>query len=51
MKKPLTVTLYIGEKQVDEFTDEQSEKLAQKFGEALSLYYTAHPDEFLKIKR
>lgn len=51
MKKPLTFTLHIGGKQVESLTDEQCEKMAQKFGEAVSLYYTAHPDEFLKIKK
>jgi hypothetical protein len=48
--KPLTVTLHIGGKQVDRLTDEQCEKLAQKVGETMSTYYTAHPDEFKKIK-
>lgn len=48
--KPLTFTLYIGGKQVDRLTEEQSEKIAQKLSEAMSLYYTAHPDEFKKIK-
>jgi hypothetical protein len=48
--KPLTVTLHIGGKQVDRLTDEQCEKLAQKVGEAMSTYYTAHPEEFKKIK-
>lgn len=51
MKKPLTFTLHIGGKQVESLTDEQCEKMAQKFGEAVSLYYTAHPDEFLKLKK
>ena len=49
--KPLTVTLYIGGKQVDTLTEEQREKLAQRMSKAMSLYYTAHPDEFLKIKK
>lgn len=51
MKKPLTFTLHIGGKQVESLTDEQCEKMAQKFGEAVNLYYTAHPDEFLKLKK
>lgn len=48
--KPLTVTLHIGGKQVDRLTDEQVEKMAHKVGETMSTYYTAHPDEFKKIK-
>ena len=51
MKKPLTVTFHIGGKQVDKLTEEQCERMAQRMAEALSLYYTAHPDEFIKIKK
>jgi hypothetical protein len=51
MKKPLTTTIYIGGKQVDELTEEQCERMAQKLSEAMSLYYTAHLDEFKKIKK
>ena len=49
--KPLSVTLYMGGKKIDKFTEEQKEKMAQKLSEAMSLYYTAHPDEFLKLKK
>ena len=48
--KPLTVTLHIGGKQVESLTDEQAEKMAQRLSEAMSLYYSNHPDEYLKIK-
>ena len=51
MKKPLTATIHIGGKQVDELTEEQCERMAQKLSEAMSLYYTAHLDEFKKIKK
>jgi hypothetical protein len=50
MSKPLTVTLHIGGKQVDTLTEEQRERMAQRLSEAMSTYYTAHPEEFLKIK-
>lgn len=50
MKKPLTGTIYIGGKQVEELTEEQLEKMAQRLSEAMSIYYTAHLDEFKKIK-
>lgn len=49
--KPLTVTLHIGGKQVDTLTEEQVEKMAQRLSEAMSLYYTAHFDEYLKLKK
>jgi hypothetical protein len=49
-QKPLTVTLHIGGKQVDTLTPEQRERMAQKISEVMSLYYTAHPEEYQKIK-
>ena len=51
MKNTLTVTLHIGGKQVDKLTAEQSERMAQRLSETMSLYYTAHPEEFSKIKK
>lgn len=48
--KTLTCTFYVGGKQVDKLTPEQSARIAQKFSETLSLYYTQHPDEFIKLK-
>ena len=47
----LTVTLHIGGKQVDRLTPEQSERMAQRLSEAMSIYYTAHPEEFIRIKK
>ena len=51
MEKTLTVTLHIGGKQVDKLTAEQRDRIAQRLSEAMSLYYTAHPEEFKKIKQ
>ena len=48
--KPLTVTLHIGGKQVDTLTEEQRQRLSDRLSEAMSLYYTAHPEEYRKIK-
>lgn len=50
-EKKLTVTLHIGGKQVDTLTPEQRERMAQKLSETLSVYYTAHPDEFKALKQ
>ena len=50
MKKPLTCTIYVGGKQVDKLTEEQLERMSQRLSEAMSISYTAHPEEFLKIK-
>ena len=48
--KPLTVTLHINSKQADTLTEGQREKMAQRLSEAVSAYYSNHPEEFLKIK-
>lgn len=48
--KPLTVTFHIGDKQIEELTPEQKERMAQKLTETMSRYYAAHPEEFKKIK-
>ena len=46
----LTVTFHIGGKQVDKLTEEQKERMAQRLSEAMSIYYTAHPENYLKLK-
>ena len=51
MKKELTVTLHIGDKQVDKLSAEQSERMSQRLSDVMSLYYTAHPEEFSKLKK
>lgn len=49
-KKGLTVTLHIGGKQVDALTDEQIECMVNRLSQTMSVYYTAHLEEFKKIK-
>ena len=49
-KKELTATFFVGGKQVDKLTPEQCERMAQRLSKTMSRYYTAHPEEFLKIK-
>lgn len=46
----LTFTLHIGGKQVDALTEEQLQRMTERLSEVMSLYYTAHPEEFQKIK-
>lgn len=45
-KKELTVTLYVGGKQVDTLTAEQRERMAKRLGETMSTYYTSRPVEY-----
>ena len=49
--KPLTVTFYVGGKQVDELTAEQCERMAQRVSETMSVYYTSHAIEYEKIAK
>ena len=49
-EQTLTCTFYVGGKQVDKLTPEYLDKMAQRLGEVMSLYYTAHPDEYRKLK-
>ncbi len=48
--KPLTCTFYVGGKRVDKLTDEQLEAMSKRLGDAMSIYYTAHPDEYRGVK-
>ena len=48
--KPLTVTFFVGGKQVDSLTAEQSERMAKRMGDAMSIYYTSHLSEYEKIE-
>ena len=50
-KKELTVTLYIGGKQIDTLTAEQSERMAKKLGETMSTFYTSHLAEYERIAK
>lgn len=47
--KKLTCTFFVGGKSVEKLTPEQRAKIAQRIGEAMSTYYTAHPEEYQKI--
>lgn len=48
-EKKLTVTLYIGGQQVETLTPEQRDRIAERLSESMSLYYTAHPEEYQKL--
>ena len=49
-KGTLTVTLHIGGQQVDKLTPEQTERMAERLSDAMSIYYTAHPEEYSNLK-
>lgn len=49
-KKELTCTFFVGGKPVEKLTAEQLDRMAERLGAAMSVYYTAHPEEYAKIK-
>jgi hypothetical protein len=49
-EKKLTVTLHVGGRQVDKLTPEQTERMAERLSESMSLYYTANPGEYGEMK-
>ena len=48
--KPLTFTLHVGDQEIERLSDEQLEAMETRLGETMSTYYTAHPEEYKKIK-
>ena len=48
-KKKLTVTFFIGGKQVDKLTDEQLDRMAERLSKTMSLYYSSHLDEYKEL--
>jgi hypothetical protein len=46
MAKEITVNAYIGGKRVTSLSSEQSQNMARAMSEALSVYYSAHPEEY-----
>ena len=49
-EKKLTCTFHIGDKQIDKLTPEQTERMAERLSEVMSIYYTAHHDEYKKMQ-
>ncbi len=48
--KELTVTLFIGDKQIDKLSDEQQERMAERLSETMSRYYNTHSSEYTAMK-
>ena len=49
-EQKLTCTFFVGDKQVDKLTPEHLDKMAQRLGDVMSTYYTAHIEEYKQIK-
>ena len=50
-KAQLTVTFHIGNTQVEQLSEEQLEVMAKRISEAMSVYYTARPEEYQNIQK
>ena len=48
--KKLTCTFFVNGVQVNKLSPEHLDKMAQKLGEVMSMYYTQHPDEYRQLK-
>lgn len=48
--KPITVKLVYQGQEVKTLPEDVREKMAQKLSEVMSDYYTAHPEEYLRIQ-
>lgn len=48
--KTLTCTFFVGGMPVKELSPELISRMAQRIGETMSNFYTAHPEEYRKIK-
>lgn len=46
----LTVTFYVGGKQVEKLTPEQLDRMAERLSETMSRYYSNNISEFVQIK-
>lgn len=50
-KAQLTVTYYIGNTQIERLSEEQLETMAKRLSDTMSLYYSAHPEEYKRLRR
>lgn len=49
-EKKLTCTFFVGKTQIDKLSPEHLDKMAKRLGDVMSIYYTAHSDEYRQIK-
>ena len=49
-EQKLTCSFYVNGVQVDKLTPDHLDKMASRLGEVMSIYYTAHIDEYQKLK-
>jgi phenylpyruvate tautomerase PptA (4-oxalocrotonate tautomerase family) len=50
MRKEITVSFHVGSERVEHLTEDYKEQLAKRLSETMSQYYTARPEEYLRLK-
>lgn len=50
MRKEITVSFHVGNERIERLTEEHKEQLAKRLSETMSRYYTARPEEYLRLK-
>ena len=48
-RKELTYTIRVNGERVTELTEEQKDKICERFAAAVNEYYALHPEEFKKL--
>jgi hypothetical protein len=49
-EKKLTCTFFVGGKPVEKLSPEYLEKMSERLGEVMSIYYTANLEEYKRLK-
>lgn len=49
-KEKLTYSFYVNGEKVDKLSEEVLDRMAENLGKSMSLYYTQHMSEFVKLK-
>ncbi len=49
-EKKLTCTFFVGNTPVDNLSPQPLDKMAQRLGEVMSIYYSQNPDEYKRLK-
>ena len=47
--KKISVTLFVGDKQIDTLSPSEREAMARRLSQTMSTFYTAHPEQYEKI--
>jgi hypothetical protein len=49
--KPITVILFVGDRQVQTLSPSEREAIARRLSQNMSTYYTAHSEQYERLQR